>query len=118
MENVGALVIARGHGPEVLERVDGAFDLVAASVDRLVEGNGSAASASASLPVGPLASRFGNGVLDLASAKVAAVAAGTVRLISAEMVGAGTRAAGSEPGDVQAFQPPGSAAGRRPTGPG
>lgn len=104
MEDVGTLVLARGHGAEGLERVDRAFNLVATSVDRLVEANGSAASAPASLPVGPLASRFGNGALDLASAKVTAVAAGAVRLIPAEMVGAGTRAAGSEPGDAQTFQ--------------
>src|SRR5439155_22167726 len=92
VEAVGAVVESRGHGPEVLERVDRPLNFVPALIDRLVEAGGPTALAAASLAVGPLVLRLGDGVLDLAPTQVAAVAARRVRLIATELVGPGARA--------------------------
>jgi hypothetical protein len=80
VEDVGAFVEACGHGPEVLQHVNRPLHFVPEFVDRLVEADGPSAPAAASFAVGALISGFGNGVLDLATSQVAAVAPGGMRL--------------------------------------
>jgi len=103
VEDVGPFVVPRGHGPEAFQDVDRPLDFVAALVLLLVEAGGPAAFAAATLAVGALVLRFGDGVLDPASAQGAAVAAGTVRLVAAQVVrpGAGMSAG---PGNADAFE--------------
>jgi hypothetical protein len=86
VEDICPLVAPGRHGSRLLEGTHGPFDFVPALVKRLVEAGGPTASAATVLPVGPLVPRFGNGVLDLTPAQVAAVAARRGRLITAEMV--------------------------------
>lgn len=81
MEDVGPLVEPCGYGTEAFEGVHGAFDFVPARVLVPVEAGGSATEASTALAVGPLVPALGDRVPDLPSPQVAAVAAGTVRLI-------------------------------------
>jgi len=100
VEDVGALVESRGHGPGALQRVDRSLNFVPALVDRLVEAGGPTALAATALAVGPLVLRLGDGVLDLASSQVTAVAAGGVRLISAEMVRPSPWTPAVQPGDA------------------
>lgn len=51
-----------------------------------IQSGGPTAFAAPALVVGPLVLRLGEGVLDVASAQVAAVAAGAVRLVAAEVI--------------------------------
>jgi len=104
VEDVGPLVIARCDGPEVFELVDRALDLVAALVHLLVERGRPAASAASASAVGPLVLRFGDGVLDLASAQVAPVPPGAVGLVAAEVVGAGAWAPAARSLDPDPFE--------------
>lgn len=104
VKDEGAFVESRSHGPEVLQCVDRPLYFVAALVDRLVEAGGSTTVAAAPFAVGPLVLRFGDGVLDLASAQVAAVASGAVRLIAAEVVRPGPGVPATAAADADAFQ--------------
>jgi hypothetical protein len=103
VEDVGTLVEPRGHSPGVLEGIDRSLDIVPPLVARLVEAGGPAAPAAPALAVGPLTLRFGDGVLDLASPQVVAVAAGGIRLVAAEMDRPGARAPTIETGNSDAF---------------
>lgn len=87
VEDVGLLVVTGGVGPEVLELVDGSLDLVAAFVDLAVEAGGPAAFTASPSAVGPLVLRLRDRVLDLTSSRVAAVSAGTVCRVAAEVSG-------------------------------
>jgi hypothetical protein len=87
VEDVGPLVVTGGNDPEVLEPVDGSLDLVSALVDLAVEAGRPAAFIASPFAVGPLVLRLRDRVLDLTSSQVAAVSAGTVCLVAAEVVG-------------------------------
>jgi hypothetical protein len=84
---VRPLVVTGRHSPEVLEPVDGALDLIAASVVLAAEAGGSATCAAPASAVGALVFGLRNGVLDLASSQVAAVSTGAVCFIAAHVVG-------------------------------
>lgn len=103
VEDVGPLVEPRGHGTEVLQRIDGPLNFVPPLVVRLVETCRPPAPAATAFPVGSLVLRFGDGVLDLAPTQVAAVSPGGVRLVTAEMFRPCARAASAEPADTDAF---------------
>jgi len=103
VEDVGALVEPRGHGPGVLEGIDRPLHFVPALVDRLVEAGGPSALAAAALAVRPLVLRLGDGVLDLPSPQVAAVTPGGIGLVAAKAVRSGAGASAAEPADTDAF---------------
>ncbi|SEE06347.1 hypothetical protein SAMN05428938_6961 [Streptomyces sp. KS_5] len=88
VEKVGAFVEPRRDRPEVPEGVERPLNFVPPLVDPLVEADRSAALAAAGWAVGSLVLRFRDGVLDLASSQVSAVAAGGARLVAAEVVDA------------------------------
>lgn len=104
MEDVGPLVVTGGHGAEVLEPVDGALDLVASPVVVPVEAGGPAAFSASAAAVGPLVLRFRDRVPDAASSQVAAVAAGAVCLVAADVVGPGPGSPAQRPGDSDPVQ--------------
>lgn len=99
VEDAGPLVVAGREGAKALQAVDRPLDLVATLVLLLVEAGGESASAATAPTVGPLALRFGNGVLDMASAQVAAVPTGGARLMGSE-VGGSRPCDGVPPGGV------------------
>lgn len=90
MEDVGPLVVSGRDGSGVLEPINGPLDFVAAPVVLAVEAGGSATGAAPASAVGTLVFGLWNGVLDAASSQVAAVAAGAVRLVAADVVGPGS----------------------------
>ncbi len=104
MEDVGPLVIPGGHGPEVLEPVDRPLDFIAALVERGVEAGWPAAFAAAASAGGPLVLRLRDGVLDLPSSQVPAIAAGGVGLVAPEVVRPGAWTTAPETGDTDAFE--------------
>ena len=90
-EDVFAFVVAGGHGAELFEFADGAFDGVALLVVGGVEAGWSAAPATAAGAVGLLIGPLGNGRADAASAQVGADVSAGVGLVCPHGGGSGAR---------------------------
>src|SRR5207248_1228234 len=99
-EDVGAFVVAGGHGAELLEFADGAFDGVALFVVGGVEAGWPAAAAAAAGAVGLLVRPLGNGRANAASAQVGANVSAGVGLVGAHCTGSGTRTAPTAAADA------------------
>lgn len=89
VEDVLAFVVAGGHGAELFELVDAAFDNVAAFVGLGVECGWPPALTAPPGSVGLLAGPFGNDGLDPASAQLGADGPAGVGLVSEQPVGSG-----------------------------
>src|SRR5438128_1457604 len=99
-EDVFAFVVAGGHGAELFEFADGAFDGVALLVVGGVEAGWSAAPATAAGAVGLLIGPLGNGRADAASAQVGADVSTGVGLVGADAAGSGAGTAPAAAADA------------------
>src|SRR4051794_13177123 len=93
--HVVALIVAGGHGPELLELVDAPLGGVALLVPLRVEVRWPATAGALRAPVGVLVGLTRDGRLDPATAQVAPIPAGGVRLVGQHPLRAHPRPAGS-----------------------